>query len=372
MTVVTVLDSADLIEAVTTGKIPVPKGIAEDNAAQAAKASQLAEHWKAIEQGKDSPADKPPENPAVPAKVEEPADAKEDDIEGEDGLTPRQKREFTQSMLKTIAKKHRAQREAEEFATTEYNQRRLAEQRADEKERELAALKEQLKPAKVEEDKPPKREDFETDEAFEDARVDYRVDQKLKVQQAEQTSQREAERLEQIKAQAGARIDKARELVPDYDEVTGSIDTPVPPFVGIYMQESEMFAELGYHFAQHPDILEKLTKFTANLREGTAEYSKAGARQLVELGKIESTLEPFASRAKVEDGDKPSHTNGDKPSTETGSAPSKPRNVAPIIRPLTGGSAAQVAKDEADMKSSEVITSWQKKHGVNLTARKRH
>src|SRR5882672_113538 len=114
---VTVLDSADLVEAVTTGKIPVPKGIAEDNKLQAAKR----------EAANVDPDAKVTENPAAPAKVEEVAESKEDDIEGEDGLTPRQKREFTESMLKTIGKKHRRQMEAEEFATAQYNERQLAE-----------------------------------------------------------------------------------------------------------------------------------------------------------------------------------------------------------------------------------------------------
>jgi chemotaxis protein histidine kinase CheA len=365
-----VLDSADLIEAVTTGNIPVPKGIAEDNAAQAAKAGQLAEHWKAIEQGKASPADKPTDKAAEPAKIETTTEPEADDIEGEDGLTPRQKKEFTQSMLKTIAKKHRAQREAEELATSEYNRGKLAEQRATDLAAENTRLKAQLKPADVvaEEAKPPQREQFETDEAYEDARVDYRVDQKLKAQRAEEAKRQEEQQQQEVVQHAAARIERAIELVPDFKEVTESVDLMVPPHIGNYMQRSEMFAELGYHFAIHPDVLEKLTEFTANLRPGSQAFVNGITDSLVELGRIKSTLQPFAPVAKV----KSDLKNGVEPSTETGSAPSKPRIQAPIIRPLNGGSAAQVEKDEGEMKSSEVITSWQKKHGVQLTARKRH
>lgn len=357
---VTVLDSADLVEAVTTGNIPVPKGIAEDNAAQAAKR----------EAATDTKVDaKPTDKAAEPAKVETAAEPEADDIEGEDGLTPRQKKEFTQSMLKTIAKKHRRQMEAEELATSEYNRGKLAEQRAADLAAENAKLKEQLNPKPlVEEAKPPKRDDFETDEAYDDARIDYRADQRISAQRAEEAAQRETARQAQVVETAKARIAHALDIVPDYAEVTEAVDVKVPEFVSSYMQESEMFAELGYHFAKNPDVVKKLTEFTANVRPGTKEFTKAVTRQLVELGKIESTLQPFAPVAKVKSEPK----NGVEPSTETGSAPSKPRIQAPIIRPLNGGSAAQVEKDEGEMKTPEVITSWQKKHGVQLTARKRH
>jgi DNA repair ATPase RecN len=276
-------------------------------------------------------------------------------------------------MQKTIAKKHRMQKEAEEFAAAQYNQNKLAEQRAEALAHENAQLKERLKPQepKVEEVKVPKREDFDTDEAYEDARVDYRVDQKLKAQSAEAETRRREQQQQEVVQHAVARIERAMELVPDFKEVTESQDVAVPEFIASYMQESDMFAELGYHFAKHPDVLQKLTEFTANIRPGTQEYSKAVTRQLVEVGKIESTLSPFASPAS-KNGAEPSQKNGEKPSTETGSAPSKPRVQAPIIRPLNAGSAAQVGKAPEDMSTPETITAWQRKHGVKLTARKRH
>jgi hypothetical protein len=345
-----VLDSADLVESVTTGVIPVPKGIAEDNASQAAKKGEeedpVAKLQAEVEKEKAAKKEKGPNDG--------------DDEEGEDGLTPRQKREFTKAMLATIAKKHRAQKEAEEFATNVYNQKQLADQRAENLARELAALKEATKPPAVEV-KAPERKDFESDQAFQDAVIDYRVDQKLKAQQAENAKREEENRQKEVLQHAAARIERAIELVADFKDVTEAADMIVPPAVAGYMQESDMFAELGYHLAKNPEVLEKL-------------QSLSPARALVEIGKIESTLTPFAkvsTDAKVSNGAKPSQETV-TPSTETGSAPSKPRIQAPILRPLNTGSASQVEKDEADMTGSQVITSWQKKHGVVLTARKRH
>ncbi len=369
-----VFDSQDQVEAALTGNIPVPKGIAEDNARQAAK-----------KEGKEVPAADPvteiqkaldAEAKAKPAATPKTDDA--DDIEGEDGLTPRQKREFTKSMLATIAKKHRAQKEAEEFATREYNQKTLAEQRAADLARENAELKAKLAPASKEPElKVPAREDFRDDQSYWDAMVDFRVEKKLQVQQAEDAQRREREHQEQIIATATARIEAARELVPDFNERVSAIDTPIPVFVAAHMQESDLIGELTLHFADHPEELTRLGKITAGIKEGTIAYNNAVRKQLVELGKIESKLQPFTKvkEAQVENASKASQkspTDGTTPSDETGSAPSKPRNQAPIITPLNGGSASQVERDEADLTGSQIITRWQKKHGVTLTARKRH
>ena len=74
-------------------------------------------------------------------KADEHHDDDPDDLEGEDGLTPRQKRELTAKMLKSIGKKHRQVKEAEEFAAAQYNERKMAEQRAEEVMRELNEIK---------------------------------------------------------------------------------------------------------------------------------------------------------------------------------------------------------------------------------------
>ncbi len=209
--------------------------------------------------------------------------------------------------------------------------------------------------------------------------IDYKVDQKWKAREAEQEQQRQEAQQQRQEAQqqeivqhAQARIERAIDLVPDFKEVTEAVDMAVPPHIAGYMQESDLFAEMGYHFAKHPEVLAKLAELTEGLRPGTPQFVRGITRSLVELGKIESKLQPFAPVAKVTNGSEPSQTNGTKPSTETGSAPSKPRTQAPIIRPLSAGSGAQVEKDEAEMKTPEVLTAWQKKHGVQLTARKRH
>lgn len=304
------------------------------------------------------------------AKVDKAADPAEepDDVEGEDGLTPRQKREMTATMQKTIGKKHRQKMEAEEYAAAQYNERKLAEQRAENLERQLAELKRQTTPEKPSPAtaEPPQRENFANDNAYVDAMIQWGVDKRL-AEKAEEDRIARAERDQRAAAEAsGARLDRARELVPDFNDAVGAIDTPVPPAVAAYMQKSEMFAELAYHFAKNTEMLVSLAKLQPD-------------EQLVKIGKIESTLSPFEARKEPPHDDKSSDAtpNGKaakaEPSTDTGIDLSKPRSKpAPVFTPLEGSGSAGHEKDSKDMNIRESIEDFAKRNRTNLNARKRH
>lgn len=369
---VTVLDSKDLITHLTTGETPIPKEVAEDNArkaaAEAAKTTQTTPKQSKVDQPTGQPEKKGDEG---------------DDIEGEDGLTPRQKRDFSAAMLKSIGKKHREKLEAEEFAAAQYNNARLAEQRAENLERQLAELKSQQQPVKpVEAPKKPERTNFETDEAYQDALVDFRVKETLAKEKREEADRAAQNEQAEIARVAGERLRKAAELVPDFVEKTENAELRIPGHIAGYMRESELFAELGYHFADHPDIVERLAKLSP-------------AKALVEVGKIESTLQPFSSRSAAgsdgkANGQKPSTSetesaktttaasgNGADPGTQTestqsGASPSKPRGTAPVITPLSAGSTSQVEKPSGERNIREEIAAWQQKNQRNLGLRKRH
>lgn len=355
---ITVLDSKDLIKHLTTGETPVPAGVAEDNAKQQARADK--------ENGKT--AAKPDEKVAAASeKVAE--GTEEEEVEGEDGLTPSERRDYTARMLKTVGRKTRQIKEAEEFAAEQYNQRVLADRRAEAAERERENFKAELaklQPAKVEASTEPQREKFASDKEYADAMIDWRVDQKLKAKETEIAEQRRLSVQQNIKAS----LDRAVELVPDFEEVTSAAELNVPGHIVHLMQESGLFAEFGYHFAKNPEELAKLAIATPN-------------RLKLEFQKIESKLTPFASRTAAGADGKP---NGQKPSaSETESAkptaaasangvdPStKPRVSAPIITPLSAGSDSQVEKPARERTYAEEREAWQKKNQRSLTLRKRH
>src|SRR6202012_2750528 len=329
MTVV-VENAMDQVQAYTTGNgvFPVPPEVAADNAKQESKANR---DKPATDQ---KPAQEVPKTAEGEVKEESKA---EDDVEGEDGLTPRQKREFTKAMQATIGKKHRMQREAEEFAQSQYREAKLAEERAAKLEADLAALREQLKPAKsADGPKEPDRKDFETDQAYWDAMVDFRVDKKL-ADQARASAKAEQERfIQEETAHALAKMDRAFEQGPeDFKEVYEGADMVLPNYVLEAIKTSDLMPELVYKLGTNPDLAEKIKAMTDGCPPGSARYARAAQRQLVEIGKIESTLTPFSKeKVKSDNGDTPSKTPA-KASEETGSAPSKPRVQAPIIKPLS-------------------------------------
>ncbi|MHB8392763.1 MAG: hypothetical protein ACYDBH_24830, partial [Acidobacteriaceae bacterium] len=163
----------------------------------------------------------------------------------------------------------------------------------------------------------------------------------------------------EMETAARARIQKAMELVPDFREVTEGADLEVPPAIASYMQSSELFPELGYHFAKNPDLLLSLNQLTP-------------AQQLVKIGKIEATLKPFGSET-VPDGEPPSKKPNGQASpapSDDGNTPSQARR-APVITPLnTSGSVVEKAPNEMNIR--ETINAFAKNRKVDFARRKRH
>jgi hypothetical protein len=332
-----------------------------------------------IPESKAAPADEAAAKPAGEAAEDT------EEAEGEDGLTSRERhdllavgrKELPDSVKRVIGKRVAQRKAAEEFAAAQYSERKLAESRAAAAERELADLKAKAQPpetaAKPEAAK-PQRDKFPADAAGEvaywEAMTDWRVDEKLRAKDAERIQKEAEQRQAQIIETAKGRIQAAEKLVPDFKEVIGAIDTEVPPDVASYMQESEMFAELGYHLAKNPKILADLAKMDPR-------------RQLVTIGKIESTLKPFEAKkpaSKDEDGATPSSTastNGTRPKAapsedETGIVPGRARDTAPVIRPLNGSGASPAEVAPQDMNIRETIRDYERRNHANLALRKRH
>lgn len=301
----------------------------------------------------------------------EKAEAEKPDFAKELGLTAEQHKAITSIFDKKIGKKVRETREAEEFAAAQYSERKLAEARAAELERENAQLRANTQsaavPRETAEKARPERKDFQSDQAYLDAVIAWGVEDGLKKRAAEEAKQAAERRQAEILETARERIGRALEFVPDFAEITSKADVEVPSVVAGYMQKSDMFAELGYYLAQHPDILKTLSKLEPD-------------QQLVTIGKIESTLKPFGSSdSKVNGGAKPSEeavpserTSKEAASSEAGISPSRARSSAPVITPLNGNGAAGGPVDPEHMTIRQHIADHAKRHGSHLSLRKRH
>jgi len=346
---------------------------------------------QALQDGKIPQSKAAPTEEAAAKPAGETATEDGEEVEGEDGLTSRERhdllavgrKELPDSVKRVIGKRVAQRKAAEEFAAAQYSERKLAESRAAAAERELADLKAKTQPPEAAakpdaEAGKPKRDKFpvgpEGDTAYWEAVIDWRADMRADARFEERTRRAEMAAAEERRAgiieAATARIAAARAAVPDYDEVRASIpdDVLVPPVVAGYMEKSEMIAELAYHMAKHPELLAKLAKLPPD-------------EQLVTIGKIESTLQPFVAKAaKVEDGATPSSkasTNGTRleaaPSEdETGIVPGRARDTAPVIRPLNGSGASPAEVAPQDMNIRETIRDYERRNHANLALRKRH
>jgi hypothetical protein len=323
----------------------------------------LAEAGVTLDQPEKQPDESETQAPVETAAAHEDPD----DVEGDDGLTPRQKREMTATMQKTIGKKHRMQKEAEEFAAAQFNEKQLALQRAEKLERELAEIKARLEPKQDSRTAPaePQRENFANEAAYVDAMIQFHVDKRLAEKAAEDQANAEKRRLEERLETAAARIRHAVELQPDFVEVVGAVDTVLPAAIATYLEESDMVAELSYHLAKNPELLDSISKLSPHA-------------QLVKIGKIESTLTPFGqSQAQHDTSSSQAASDGKAfkaaPSKDTDIDLSKPRSkAAPVITPLDASGSAGNSKDSKDMNIRESIEEFAKRNRVNLGARKRH
>jgi len=307
----------------------------------------------------------PPAAPLAPpvadAKKPDAADAHDDDKD-EPGLTPEIKAVLEKKIERAIGKKHAAMKKAEAFGEQQFNEARAARAELEKKERELERLRAQIQPPKAAEaPKPPERDKFSTQAEYDDAVIDWKVDQRIKAREAEETKKREAEEQQKVLKTAGERIERAKELVPDWEEAVSKAGE-APHYIMRYIHESEMIGELAYHLAKNPDVLAELTKMRHD-------------KGLVAIGKIESKLSPFAPPTGGEKANpakaKPSVeettvTTAKEPSQEVRSRPPAP------ITPINTGVGNAVDKDPREMTYQETRAAWERKNRVSLTARQRH
>lgn len=198
-------------------------------------------------------------------KTDKAADKVAVDEDAEDADLPERVR-------KQIGKKHRAMKEAEEFARQLYGDKTAAEKRAEAAELRLKQLESGGEKAKVSGEPDPK--DFKTNAEYIDAMVEYKFEKK---EQAEAQKRYDASQ-QKLQAEFVDRLNSARKELPDFDEVVGDADIDVVPHIASYIAESELGPKLGYHFAKNPDDLERIQKLSP-------------IRAIAELGKLELKLE---------------------------------------------------------------------------------
>lgn len=167
-----------------------------------------------------------------------------------------------------------------------------AEARAEKSEEEAAALRAKVAaplppppPAAAEEPAEPKREAFATEEAYQDAMIDYRVDKRIAVRDKAQAEARAREEGQRVVSTYAERLKATKAEVKDYDQRIEPVkDLAIPPHIRDAIFESEVGPRLPLYFADHPEDARRIIA----LAPGAA---------LREIGKIEAMIETKAAPA---------------------------------------------------------------------------
>lgn len=321
----------------------MPQVVTAENLIEFTKTGKAPE-FKPPEAPKAAPVE-PKKETSAPADLQRDAAGKftkqTEPAKSETAAAPSPKKEVAEEDLSEVVrqkidKKHRQMKEAEEFARSEALRALAAERRAEQLQQQLeAAKKSGPAPANSEAPKEPQPADFATVAEYTDALVSYRVDQRLRDEQAKRDREA-AEKEQAVRAQEfGKRIAQAKTKYDDFEEVLGSIKGTdldrVHADVTEYIQESEAGADLLYHLAKNPDVLDRLRKLSPR-------------RFIAELGKLEAKWEEKSSPAKEQ-----------TPTLSEVATTARPVSKAPApIAPLDTAGIAPVAKKPEDMSVQEL------------------
>lgn len=200
-----------------------------------------------------------------------------------------------------------------------------------EAEREAEFWRQRANPAKPEAvAERPTADKFASQEEYVEALVEWKAEQKvseaLKARDAE-TAKSAEQRARETKTQTFARrVEQAKTSISDFDAVVSAADVDVAQHVSEALIDSEKGAELLYHLAKNPDIVDKLNRMSQ--READRE-----------IGRIEATLGQVS-----------------KPPVKTSKAPEP-------MRPAGRGAATSATADPSKM-SHEEYRAWRRTQGA--------
>jgi hypothetical protein len=269
----------------------------------------------------ESSGDEPePKEPKTATQVEKSAASDETG-----GLSPEDYALLTEKQRTAVNKRHRAMKEADEFAEEQYRGRRAAERRAEELEQRLQAL-EKGKPT-PEPSQEPTQAQFTNEKGefdpfgYAKALAKWSADEAVKADRVEQAKlNKQAQEARSYQEYLG-RVKASTKDIKDWQEVAESAaDMTVSGVLTGYLREADAPGPLLYHLAQNPEVLERLNALPT-------------IKAISEMAKLELSL----TKAPVQDAE-----------VQVSKRPPEP------IAPLANG-AGTVRKDPRDMSTRDHI-----------------
>lgn len=326
-----VITSTGLNEFISTGKVEEIKADPKPKALKQAPPLETKPEPPAKETAEPKAKEAPAPEAAPDADVADDDDTRAE-MERSDKL-----RDAIARKNATINRKHRemreareAQTDAEEFAKAQWNEKRLAEERAASLERENADLKKGAAPAapKAEKGKPDPAKFYDDKgqfKAFEYAEelASYAANKAVEDDRQKQIEERKQSEAATAEATARARVAETVKKHPDFEAVVTGADVKTHSRVLEYLAASEHIGDVSYYLAKNPAFVERINQMHP-------------LKAIAEIGKLEATFE------------KP-------PEATSEPAAAKVALSAPApIKPLQSQASASVNVDPAKMSYKEL------------------
>lgn len=360
-----VVTNENIGELMTSGKVadfkpPEPNGAAQaDNESKGAVAAAEKTSKEAVDAARASQARGADGKfqPADPKAGATPAAPNGDDDDSD----------LPERVRRQIGRKHRAMKEAEEFATQEGRRALQAERRAEALEQELAALRGGNKPATSPTDGPPVKPEvskFTTVAEYLDAMVEWKLavqahDARAKAEKERQTADEAAQAAETKKRQAEAeeagatwveRSETFQESTPDFETVLEACDLELHNAGMQYVVESEVGPQLAYFLAK-PENQHHITRLNKLIADPQNITPKEVRKLLGELGKLEDKLATANESAAKDPGGKPAGNGASAPAATARQVSKAPAPITPLA---SDAGSTPTHKDPSEMSFAEL------------------
>jgi len=214
------------------------------------------------------------ETPTEAAEEAEPVveetEQSEPEPKAEEGEVADKPKKANPKLEKRFSELSKARDAARQEAAKEREQREALEAR-------LRALEQQQAPqAEPQGEREPQPSDF--DDAFEYAKAlaKYEAKQIIAQEKAQEAAAKAAERQQQVLSTWADRVAKAKEEMPDYDEMVGTSEVAIHDVLRDAIIESEVGPKILYHLAENEDYAKKVAGMP--LPQALKELGKLEAR----------------------------------------------------------------------------------------------
>jgi hypothetical protein len=192
----------------------------------------------------------------------------------------------------------RGQERFNKITADKYAEKRRADA-AEARLRELEAKVPQQQPESV---TAPKLEDFDYDESkYNEALIDYKVNQKAAQIQQQQEAAQSAAKQQQAAEAFNAKVASFAEQAPDYQEAVGNIP-PLPAETLDVVMQAENGPQLAYYLGKHLDIADEIASaspYVAAMKLGAISERLAAVKPNVTTSAAPDPIEPISSGGSI-------------------------------------------------------------------------